>query len=454
MAHRRNSNQKDLFHPVTTRINRRSPAIRAETILYPHERGDLAPWHLPRYIYRYWDLSDFNEEHPLRGVIIIANPKPGHDLPVLSLCKHQELITPQQTLKEYNHLLALSLLDLPETAKLLYTYVDPDTDRRKDGAYLETFYSIVVGDYSNSLRKEFLRATKFSAVQTLDIVKQLLTAVQAAHTKAIFHGAISPSNVLVERTGNKFRIKLVNFGQHAENVDANDMLEPYYRCPEYIAKYSKMSYPSDIWGIMTITIHLLTGLVVFRQSNDLIVLEEMVKYCGINKDENGESFPGDRFMSGLSKNTHPQLTLEGLTEQLRPKLQQLLGSNPSNEEAVAVNTLMQFIASCSFLRPSDRITSAGALNRFFGAQLENTLPTPHALYDEKDYYNFDGDMGEEDEEIEMWTQRMYDTISNTSFQQLDIMEPQDDRVDDNRGSADRTRDNRHDTRSDEQRSTK
>lgn len=429
-------NQTDQFHPVTKSKNRRGQDIRREIELLPHEREDLAPWSIPRYIFLYWELSDFNEEHALRGVVLIGYPKSGYNLPTISLCKHQELITPQQTLKEYNSLLALSLLDIPQTAKLLYTYVDPDTDRSNSGAYLETFYSIVVADYSNSLRTEFLRETVFTAIQTLNIVEQLLMAVQAAHSKGIFHGAISPSNVLVTRTGNTFKIKLVNFGQHAENVDANDMTEPFYRCPEYIAKFTDMSYPSDMWGIMTLTVHLLTGLVIFRQSNDLLVLEEMVKYCGINKTD-GVAFPKDRFMNGLTKEARTQLTVGQLTDTLMPKINENLGSNQSQEEIKAVDTLINFLVSCTYLKPEERITSTSALNKYFGKEIEETPLLRHNLFNERDYYNFDGDMGEEDEEIEKWAQRMYRVIRYSAYEQLDVKEfdanKESDKSNDNRG---------------------
>jgi len=386
--------------------------------IVPHERDELSDAYIPRYIFNMYGISDFKETQPLRGIAMIAYPKPNLDKPVLTIVKHSELFKPQQALKEFNSIKALLLVESDYVVQLLQVYCDPDTDSSDGGAYLETFYSIQLGDWTNTLYTELMRQSIFWVEDVYDIIYQVLCGAHAARQVGIFHGAICATNILVERTQKLIHIKLYNFGQLAENQSPNEIAEPYVRSPEYIAKFTPLSSKTDSWNIGLLTVQLLTYRVPFKTLNDLHVLEEMVKYCGYNSKT--DMFK-DKFMKGLLSKAGPQLDVARLEtyigDLVRRNMNKKTGKEENVKEEKLYEKLKSLVTEVAFIHPDHRSSVTKLLNDHFHEKLDGPLVEPTAerdkYYNERDYYNFDGDMDEIDEETEKWAARIYKIIKES-----------------------------------------
>ncbi len=94
----------------------------------------------------------------------------------------------------------LTLLDHPNIIKL----ENYGTDHETGIYFLRTEY--VKGE---NLDKLISRVTKLDVKNAVDIVLQVLDAIEYSHNKEVIHGDIHPGNILVDDTGN---VKVTDFG--------------------------------------------------------------------------------------------------------------------------------------------------------------------------------------------------------------------------------------------------
>jgi len=76
----------------------------------------------------------------------------------------------------------------------------------EDGAYAYIAMEYVEG---RSLRECFEQRVAFSVTQVVDVVSQLLDALQYAHERGVWHRDIKPANILIQGDG---RVKVTDFG--------------------------------------------------------------------------------------------------------------------------------------------------------------------------------------------------------------------------------------------------
>jgi eukaryotic-like serine/threonine-protein kinase len=76
----------------------------------------------------------------------------------------------------------------------------------EDGAYAYIAMEYVEG---RSLRECFEQRVAFSVTQVVDVVSQLLDALQYAHERGVWHRDIKPANILIQADG---RVKVTDFG--------------------------------------------------------------------------------------------------------------------------------------------------------------------------------------------------------------------------------------------------
>src|SRR5579884_1997507 len=123
---------------------------------------------------------------------------------------------------------------------------------------------------------------RFTPKQTLDILKQLASALDYAHSSSIVHGILSPSNVLMstEQT-----VQIAGFGlKTVLDAQANEQnTQPqahlfsstgtFLGSPEYIAPERVMNAAtdvrSDIYALGVILFEMLTGSLPFTGENSL-----------------------------------------------------------------------------------------------------------------------------------------------------------------------------------------
>ena len=139
-----------------------------------------------------------------------------------------------------------------------------------------------------SLAERLRREGTLDEPTTIDLGRQIASALGAAHARHIVHRDVKPENVLlVERDGKSF-VKLVDFGiSKAARVGEDGRQEsltqtgivvgtPLYLSPEQASGAEKIDGRVDVWALGVILYECLTGEVPFRAANTLGVIQRIV----------------------------------------------------------------------------------------------------------------------------------------------------------------------------------
>jgi len=98
-----------------------------------------------------------------------------------------------------------------------------------------------------------------------EISRQVLEALEAAHSKGIYHGDIKPANVLVDKQG---RVKLTDLG--LAPLAPPDAGTPSYMAPEQLAHQGGEAR-TDIYQVGALVYHLVTGKPPFSGTREEVV---------------------------------------------------------------------------------------------------------------------------------------------------------------------------------------
>jgi renal tumor antigen len=123
---------------------------------------------------------------------------------------------------------------------------------------------------------EFLKSngTPLSERLTLLLVYQLLQALEAMHSRGLFHRDVKPENCMVNRS--TFELKLADLGSTRELTDNRPYTEyvstRWYRAPECILTSGDYGMEVDLWAVGCIIYECLTLKPLFpgRHENDQI----------------------------------------------------------------------------------------------------------------------------------------------------------------------------------------
>lgn len=112
-----------------------------------------------------------------------------------------------------------------------------------------------------------------SMARALTLIREVASALAAAHAAGIVHRDISPSNIFIERTDGAERIKVVDFGAASlPDVDQRDVPDgppgmvvgtPYYMAPEQ-AQALPTDHRSDIYALGVVLYETVSGRVPFE----------------------------------------------------------------------------------------------------------------------------------------------------------------------------------------------
>ncbi|MEX0819382.1 MAG: serine/threonine-protein kinase [Pirellulaceae bacterium] len=127
-------------------------------------------------------------------------------------------------------------------------------------------------------------AGELSIPRTAAIAKQILAALQEAHSLGVLHRDLKPSNIfLIDRDGSADFVKVFDFGiaKVMRNADVRASVEltakgtvlgtPSYMSPEQCAG-SELSPASDLYSLAIMLYELLTGSLPFSHKNPVQVL--------------------------------------------------------------------------------------------------------------------------------------------------------------------------------------
>ena len=155
-----------------------------------------------------------------------------------------------------------------------------DFDRAEDG----NFFIVMEMLEGESLLDRLYRVHRMEPLQALNIIKQLLNALQCAHEHDIIHRDVKPENIyLVKRDNSEDFVKLIDFGiAHSSNKAMPTLTQtgelfgtPQYLSPEQ-ARGDEIDNRSDLYSCGIILYEMLTGEPPFRSNNFIELLNMQV----------------------------------------------------------------------------------------------------------------------------------------------------------------------------------
>jgi serine/threonine-protein kinase len=122
-------------------------------------------------------------------------------------------------------------------------------------------YLVMAYVHGEPLSERIAAAGRLSPAQTMALISQAASALQAAHDAGVIHRDVKPENLLVEATD---RVVLVDFGiartsENAGLTGVNQMIgTARYMSPEQISNQS-VSTATDIYALGAVAYHCLAG---------------------------------------------------------------------------------------------------------------------------------------------------------------------------------------------------
>ena len=122
----------------------------------------------------------------------------------------------------------------------------------------------------NSLQETIQATGKLTVEKSIDITRQICSALIAAHSKGIIHRDLKPQNIMIDKKGNAY---VLDFGiARSIKGDAGSTQEgilmgtPYFMSPEQI-KGEKADASTDIYSLGIIMYEIVTGKLPFTADN-------------------------------------------------------------------------------------------------------------------------------------------------------------------------------------------
>lgn len=128
-----------------------------------------------------------------------------------------------------------------------------------------------------ALSRRFVRTPRIPPIEAVEIVLQILSALDAAHEAGVIHRDLKPENVFLTTGGSdQLRVKLVDFGISKFLGEPGDlrltktgvvMGSPYYMSPEQARGQEDIDQRSDLWAVGIILFEMLIGDLPFMGAN-------------------------------------------------------------------------------------------------------------------------------------------------------------------------------------------
>ncbi len=162
-------------------------------------------------------------------------------------------------------------------AKLTHPNIVPVYGFTEDNHTLGIVMEYVEGETLEHLIK---RNERLSTIESLSILKQILTGVGYAHSKGFVHRDIKPSNVIINNEGT---VKIMDFGISKSIYDSKGITKTgaklgtvLYMSPEQIRALEPTNQ-SDIYSIGITFYEMLNGKTPFEDGTDFEIMEAHLK---------------------------------------------------------------------------------------------------------------------------------------------------------------------------------
>ena len=140
-----------------------------------------------------------------------------------------------------------------------------------DGILYLAMQYIEGNDLAAMLRKD----GRLRPYRAIDVIRQVASALDAAHAEGLIHRDVKPANVLIEgRTAflTDFGLTKRTDGTHTELTRAGDVVGTiHYVAPEQI-EGGRVSARSDVYSLGCLLYHCLTGQVPYSRDTDVAVI--------------------------------------------------------------------------------------------------------------------------------------------------------------------------------------
>lgn len=138
-----------------------------------------------------------------------------------------------------------------------------------DGSYF------IVMEYAPgiSLRDLILKTGPIPFPRTLNILSQILTALDYTHRKGIIHRDIKPSNIMID-TQHEDEVKIMDFGIAKAMEDLShtrtgtQMGTIFYMSPEQVSDVKSIDHRSDLFSLGIVLYEMLTGVKPYDPSSE------------------------------------------------------------------------------------------------------------------------------------------------------------------------------------------
>ncbi|XP_074083300.1 mitogen-activated protein kinase 12 isoform X1 [Macrotis lagotis] len=233
---------------------------------------------------------------------------------------------------------------------------------------------------------KLMKHEKLSDDRIQFLVYQILRGLKYIHAAGIVHRDLKPGNLAVNED---CELKILDFGlaRQADSEMTGYVVTRWYRAPEVILNWMHYTQTVDIWSVGCIMAEMITGKILFKGSDHLDQLMEIMKVTGT---------PPPEFVQRL-KSQDAKKYMESLPELEKKDFASVL----KNATPLAVNLLEKMLV----LDAEKRVTAAEALTHPY-------FETVHESEDEPQAQLYDDSFDDVDRTLDEWKRVTYKEVLN------------------------------------------
>ncbi|MBN2383849.1 protein kinase [bacterium] len=152
------------------------------------------------------------------------------------------------------------------------------------GVWQEITYIVMEYLEGEDLKQILTKAGALSTERIMDILAEIMEALEVAHNAGIIHRDLKPANIFcVMKPGQDEYIKILDFGLAKSFIHQEDSLidseitgTPHYMSPEQILGRTLISVQSDIYSLGVILYEMLTGVVPMTGETTMAIFLEHI----------------------------------------------------------------------------------------------------------------------------------------------------------------------------------
>ncbi|KAM5288759.1 mitogen-activated protein kinase 12 isoform 2-T2 [Ctenodactylus gundi] len=231
---------------------------------------------------------------------------------------------------------------------------------------------------------KLMKHEKLSEDRIQYLVYQMLKGLKYIHAAGVIHRDLKPGNLAVNED---CELKILDFGlaRQADSEMTGYVVTRWYRAPEVILNWMHYTQTVDIWSVGCIMAEMITGKTLFKGSDHLDQLKEIMKVTGT---------PPTEFVQKL-QSAEAKNYMEGLPELEKKDFASIL----TNASPMAVNLLEKMLV----LDAEQRVTAAEALAHPYFESLHDTE-------DESKAQKYDDSFDDVDRTLDEWKRVTYKEV--------------------------------------------